>query len=60
MPVNDYRCGVCGFQFQKEVQPPSDPDTMVCPNCTSLQVDRLVSMTDDVEEGCNIHIPGFG
>ena len=60
MTVFDYRCSVCGYQFVKDIQPPGDPDTMVCPNCTSMRVDRLVSLgEEDSDEDC-FHLPGGG
>lgn len=39
MPLHDYRCASCGFEFEALVR-----NTPVsCPECASTQLDRLLS-----------------
>lgn len=40
MPLYDFRCRACGYEFEALVRPPTAP---VCPSCASPDLDRLPS-----------------
>ena len=42
MPMYEYKCRDCGTTFEKIV--PSSTSTVVCRNCESPQVDKLLSV----------------
>ncbi len=52
MPIYEYLCSSCGFQFE-EVQKFSDPPLDECPNCGKNSASRQVSMS-------SFHLKGGG
>ena len=44
MPIYEYLCASCGFQFE-EVQKFNDPPLEECPNCGEKSASRQVSMS---------------
>jgi putative FmdB family regulatory protein len=40
MPIYEYRCGVCGAQFELLVRSSTTP---ACPQCGSVQLDKCVT-----------------
>ena len=44
MPIYEYQCASCGFQFE-EVQKFNDKPIEECPNCGQKSANRLVSMS---------------
>jgi len=52
MPIYEYLCASCGFQFE-EVQKFNDPPLEECPNCGEKSASRQVSMS-------SFHLKGSG
>ena len=44
MPIYEYLCGSCGFQFE-EVEKFNDPPLEECPDCGKKSANRQVSMS---------------
>ena len=44
MPIYEYQCASCGFQFEK-LQKVSDPAVTICSQCGQDSVHKLVSQT---------------
>lgn len=58
MPIYEYRCQLCGHQFEKLVRF-SKPDKKIeCPNCHTRQVTKQISLFashsshDDINNSC--------
>ena len=45
MPIYEYACTPCGRRFEELVIRKSDEDGIVCPDCKSVEVSRLISRT---------------
>ena len=43
MPIYEYECRGCGHQFEFLLLP-SNPGTPTCPSCSSLDLERVISM----------------
>ena len=43
MPIYEYECRGCGHQFEFLLLP-SNPATPTCPECKSLELERVISM----------------
>ncbi len=52
MPIYEYRCKSCGYEFE-EVQKFNDPPVDNCPECGQISVERKVSMS-------SFHLKGGG
>ena len=50
MPIYEYQCPDCGYQFE-QLQKISDEPIRVCPNCEQTHVRKLVSQTSFVLKG---------
>jgi len=50
MPVYEYQCGACEFEFERE-QRISDEPIKKCPKCGKQKVKRLISRTSFVLKG---------
>ncbi len=50
MPIYEYACGRCGYEFEAE-QRITDEPLKTCPECRSRQVKRLISQTSFVLKG---------
>ena len=50
MPIYEYQCPDCGYQFE-QLQKISDEPIRVCPNCEQTHVKKLVSQTSFVLKG---------
>ncbi len=44
MPIYEYDCGACGARFEKLVFLTSQPKPVVCPECSSGQVSKRLSL----------------
>ncbi len=44
MPLYDFSCRDCKQPFEKLVRKDADLSTVACPDCSSLKVDKLISM----------------
>ena len=44
MPIYEYACGACGYQFE-EWQKMSDKPIRTCPKCKAKRVEKLISQT---------------
>ena len=42
MPIYEYQCRACAHRFEKLVRP-HVPDTIACPACQSVDLERLLS-----------------
>mgnify|MGYP006285519969 FL=1 len=42
MPVYEFKCVKCGFEFERIVFP-SDTGSVVCPQCEAANAERLLS-----------------
>lgn len=52
MPIYEYQCKACGFEFE-EWQKMSDSPVRTCPSCRKRKVERLVSLS-------SFHLKGSG
>ena len=43
MPIYEYECRGCGHQFEFLLLP-TNPTVPTCPQCSSLELDRVISM----------------
>ena len=43
MPIYEYRCNKCGQRFEKLIRSVNQPPEIICPQCHSRQVQRLIS-----------------
>ena len=43
MPIYEYECQSCNKFFQTLVMKPEDEDSLLCPNCGSSNLNRLIS-----------------
>ena len=43
MPIYEYECRGCGHQFEFLLLP-SNPATPTCPECQSLELEKVISM----------------
>ena len=43
MPIYEYRCETCGERFEKLRRMQDSDQDVVCPQCTSEEVERLLS-----------------
>lgn len=43
MPIYEYRCDECGRRFEKLIRSLNRPPEIICPQCQSGQVQRLIS-----------------
>jgi putative FmdB family regulatory protein len=43
MPLYVYRCNTCGETFEKMVRLSESDQKQVCPNCSSLQTEKMIS-----------------
>lgn len=43
MPVYEYRCRECGRHFEKLRRMSDKDDDLICPECQSKEIDRLMS-----------------
>lgn len=50
MPIYEYACGQCGYEFEAEQRITEEP-LETCPECRSRQVKRLISQTSFVLKG---------
>jgi putative FmdB family regulatory protein len=50
MPIYEYACGKCEYEFEVEQRITDDP-VATCPNCRSRRVKRLISQTSFVLKG---------
>ena len=50
MPIYEYACGQCGYEFEAEQRITEEP-LETCPECQSRQVKRLISQTSFVLKG---------
>jgi putative FmdB family regulatory protein len=53
MPIYEYRCNECGQRFEKLIRSLNQPPEIICPQCHSRQVQRLISAPA-------VHIGGEG
>ena len=44
MPLYEYRCQNCGHEFEKMVRFSEASQSPVCPNCTSEQTNKKISI----------------
>ena len=52
MPIREYRCNECGFQFETidlGQDSVSEPDKVSCPNCGSMEVGKKISLFVDTK-----------
>ena len=50
MPIYEYQCPDCGYQFE-QLQKINDEPIRLCPNCEQTHVRKLVSQTSFVLKG---------
>lgn len=58
MPIYEYRCQHCGFQFE-QLQKISDKPLKVCPNCQQPKLMKLVSNTSFQLKGSGWYATDF-
>jgi putative FmdB family regulatory protein len=44
MPIYEYRCQVCGAEFEVFVRSPSRQVSPICPKCGSQKVEKAISL----------------
>ncbi|MBX3235663.1 MAG: zinc ribbon domain-containing protein [Nitrospiraceae bacterium] len=57
MPVYEYRCGDCAYQFEVTQSVHARPEDTVCPHCSAQNSTRLLSAFASTIKGT--HKPGF-
>lgn len=58
MPIYEYRCHVCGHQFE-EIQKVSDNPLKTCPRCGEPEARKLVSKTSFQLKGSGWYVTDF-
>ena len=43
MPIYEYQCCDCSWQFQKLIMGKGDEENLICPKCTGQNLKRLIS-----------------
>ena len=54
MPIREYKCGQCGFQFESidlRAEPRPKSDKTECPNCGSKKVGKKISVFSSLKGG---------
>ncbi|RJR29670.1 MAG: zinc ribbon domain-containing protein [Candidatus Latescibacterota bacterium] len=51
MPIFEYRCGKCGELFEELVM--SSSQTVACPSCGSIDLEKLISAIAKSSAGCD-------
>jgi putative FmdB family regulatory protein len=46
MPIYEFHCSGCGRVFEMIFKTPGDQVELVCPDCSSTSVERVVSVTN--------------
>ena len=59
MPIYEYRCDGCGFEFE-DMQKITDSPIEVCPTCGEPQAHRLISRTNFVLRGTGWYVTDYG
>lgn len=59
MPIYEYRCELCGHEFER-FQKMSDDPVDACPECEADSVKKLVSRTSFVLKGGGWYKDGYG
>jgi putative FmdB family regulatory protein len=44
MPLYEYRCQCCGTRFERLVRAAVDAQSILCPQCQSAAVERVLSL----------------
>lgn len=59
MPMYEYRCQACGYQYEV-IQKFSDPELTDCPSCGEAQLKKLMSMSSFALRGGGWYADGYG
>ena len=58
MPIYEYECEKCGYQFERE-QRMADAPIKTCPKCKSRRVNKLISRSSFVLKGGGWYADGY-